>query len=157
MNEHDQPLDAADTALLAALADLYDAVDPPPPTLDDDVLFAVTLAALDAEAATLLQAGEPALRAATDTGTTDTVTFTSSSLQLMIRPSEEDDGSRRIDAWVTGGGIDVALVCAAGTRWQTSDAHGRLVWRSVPRGPASFLLRPPEPGARPVKTPIIEL
>ncbi|MEE1620956.1 hypothetical protein ACQ3I4_08500 [Zafaria sp. Z1313] len=155
MNEHDSPLDAVDAALLQDIARLYDAADPPPASLDDDVVFAVSLAAVDAEIATLLDGAHLALRAG-EASPTDTVTFTSSALQLMLRTAEDDAGALRIDGWVTGGGIDVALISGTTAHWTTSDAHGRLVWRDVPRGPLRFLLHPAEPGGKPVMTPVIE-
>ena len=148
-------MDALDAELLEGIAALYDAVDPPPSSLDGDVLFALSLEALDAEIATLTEEGMPALRSA-ETEATNTVTFTSSALQLMVRTSEEEDGSLRIDGWVTGGGIEVAVLAGATALWSTSDAHGRLLWRAVARGPLRFLLRPADPGDRPIMTPMIE-
>lgn len=151
-------LDGLDAAILASVADHYDAVDPPPPSLDDDVVFAVSLAALDAEVATLLEANDAALRSA-EASPTDTVTFTSSALQLMVRTSDDehdDGGGLRIDGWITGGGLEVALFAGTTPHWATSDAHGRLVWRAIPRGPVRFLLHPAAPGGKPVLTPVIE-
>ncbi|MGP9487504.1 carboxypeptidase regulatory-like domain-containing protein [Glutamicibacter sp. AOP5-A2-7] len=159
MNEqfepHQRPLDGLDTAILEQLAAIYDTLDPPPTTLDDTVLFALSLATLNAELATLLEGQAPALRAA-ETSATDSVTFTSSALQLMVSTAPEPDGSLRVDGWVTGGGLDVALYAGSTAHWATSDVNGRLLWRSIPHGPIRFLLRPADPEAKPVLTPVIE-
>lgn len=156
MNEnHEQPLDGLDAAILKSVAELFDAMDPPPPTLDDGVLIALSLAALDAELATALEENLPALRAV-DASPTDSITFTSSALQLMVRSTEDQDGGLRVDGWVTGGGLRVALYADRTAHWATSDAHGRLLWRSIPHGPIRFLLQPDDPEAKPVLTPVVE-
>ena len=154
-NATDSALENLDAGLMDSIAALYDVVDPPPPSLDDDVIFALSLGVLDAEIATLTEEVMPAMRSG-EAEATNTVTFTSSALQLMIRTVEEDDGTLRIDGWVTGGGIDVAVLSGANARWSTSDAHGRLLWRNVTRGALRFLLRPADPADRPVMTPVIE-
>lgn len=149
----DEPMDAYDLELLASIAELFDEIDPPPAQLDEDVLVALALAGFDAEVATLLPQPETVLRGSAPI---DSITFTSSTLQLMIQSSIDEDGLR-IDGWITGGGITVELHAGGVVRAEVSDAHGRLVWRGVPGGPLRFLLRPSDPGAKPVITPVFEL
>lgn len=151
----EQPPEQLDAELLEGIAEVYDAIDPPPRSLDGEVLFALSHAALDAELATLLQARMPALRSA-DASPTDSITFTSSALQLMVRTTPEADGGLRVDGWVTGGGIDVALYVGSTPHWATSDVHGRLLWRAIPHGRIRFLLQPADPEAKAVLTPVIE-
>ncbi|HMR49498.1 MAG TPA: hypothetical protein PKE40_04985 [Arachnia sp.] len=149
----DEPMDARDLELLASIAELFDEIDPPPAELDEDVLVALALAGFDAELATLLPQPEPALRGSAPV---DSITFTSSTLQLMIQSSFDEEGLR-IDGWITGGGVTVELHAGGIVRAEVSDAHGRLVWRGVPSGSLRFVLRPPDPDAKPVITPVIEL
>ncbi|GAA5228263.1 hypothetical protein [Paeniglutamicibacter antarcticus] len=154
-NSHEQPPDELDADLLEGIAEIYDAIDPPPSSLDGEVLFALSHAALDAELATLLEAQMPALRS-TDASPTDSITFTSSALQLMVRTAPDEDGGLRVDGWVTGGGLQVALYAGSIAHWATSDAHGRLLWRAIPHGRIRFLLQPADPQAKAVLTPVIE-
>ena len=150
---NDEPLDAFDLELLESIAELLDEIDPPPAGLDEDVLVRLAVAGLDAELATLQQESEVLLRGSTPV---ESITFSSSTLQLMIQVSPQEDGLR-IDGWVTGGGISVELH-AGGTSYPVvSDAHGRLVWLGVPSGPLRFVLLPADPDAKPVVTPVIEL
>ncbi|MEO7588818.1 MAG: hypothetical protein ABIS84_12415 [Arachnia sp.] len=148
-------MDALDGQILAQLSSLFDTLDPPPDGLADDVLFALSLAALDAELATLADASALQLRTSSATPT-DTVTFTSSALQLMVSATRQDEGLR-IDGWITGGGVVVELILGTTSRTATSDVHGRLVWLAVPVGPIRFLMHPPDGTSRPVLTPVIEL
>ena len=148
-------MDEQDAAVLDSIAHLYDALDPPPASLDEGVLVALTLAELDAELATLLDDAAPALRSP-DARTTETVTFTSSAVQLMVNASADGARTLRIDAWVTGGGIEVALYLGTEPRWAVSDANGRLAWRKVPRGRIRFLIQPMDPESKPVLTPVVE-
>lgn len=147
------PMDEQDAEILAGIAGLFDAIDPPDPQLADEIVFALSLAALDAELATLQEASELSVRAHSST---DTVTFSSSAVQLMVSTSEDGDDCLRVDGWVTGGGVTVELVRGVSSTPAVSDAHGRLVWRDVPRGPVRFLIHPSAQGARPVLTPVIE-
>lgn len=157
MNQYpyEEPLDEHDESVLESIAQLYDALDPPPASLDDGVLVALMLAGLDAELATLLDEDALALRSA-EAEATETVTFTSSAIQLMIRASEDGSGTLRIDGWVTGGEIEVTLYLGHLAHKQVSDANGRLVWREVPRGRIRFLIQPRDPESKPVLSPVVE-
>lgn len=151
-----QPMDELDEEILEQVLDLFDALDPPPADLTEEVVVAISLAALDAEIATLQDESALLLRT-TGASPTDAVTFTSSAVQLMVSTSEDEGDSLRIDGWVTGGGVEVELMRGTESTPAVADAHGRLVWRGVPRGQVRFLIHPPASGARPVLTPVIEL
>lgn len=151
----DEPMDTMDEEILSQLAALFDVVDPPRDDLAEDVIFALSLSALDAELATLQDASELAMRTSSATSA-DTVTFTSSALQLMVSATPEDDGLR-VDGWITGGGLTVELIVDATSHTAVSDVHGRVVWQGIPHGRIRFLMHPAEGEARPVLTPVIEL
>lgn len=151
-----QPMDELDDEILEQVQDLFDALDPPPADLTEEVVVAISLAAIDAEIATLQDQSELLLRTS-GAASTDAVTFTGSSVQLMVSTSEDDGDTIRIDGWVTGGGVEVELMRGAESTPAVADAHGRLVWRRVPHGQVRFLIHPPTSGARPVLTPVIEL
>lgn len=150
------PLDEVDLEILARLSDALDEADPVPEHLAGEIKTALTWAALDAELAEITDLA-PSLRADHDgdAEAVDTLAFTSSRLSLMVRVSGEP-GARRIDGWVTGGGVLAELHVAGQVLPLESDAHGRLAWTGVPDGPMRFLLHIPG-DERPVITPLIDM
>ncbi len=160
MTTHTDPIDEVDLANLAALHELLARVDPVPADLAERSRFALTVHALHAEVAELTQAEMVATRSAKDATRTESITFTSGTVSLMVTTRVGDDGrTARIDGWVTRGGAVVDVVTADLTRSVTADEHGRFVVDGLPRGWVHFLVRvdPGEPDARPVITPSVEL
>jgi hypothetical protein len=155
MTEHpDEPMDDIDLAILDALHRTLILADPIPPHLVSDIEFTLSLAAMNAELALL--AAEPLGVRAPTAESADAVTFTSSTMTLMVVIGR-DDGQLRIDAWVSGGGITVELIQGAERTAQVSDVNGRVSWFPVQPGLARFLIAPIASGGRPVITPAIEL
>jgi hypothetical protein len=154
-----QPLDAEDAQILERMAGLFDRLDPVPNGLVDRITFGMTLDALHAEIAELQRAGD--LAGVRSTGATEakTVTFTSTSLTLMITISTTSPELSRIDGWVApGGGVEVELRSVGGLLTRTADEDGRFVFEDVPRGLIQFIVRQPgdDPGP-PVVTPSLEI
>ena len=155
MTEHpDEPMDDIDLAILDALHRTLILADPIPPHLVSDIEFTLSMAAMNAELALL--AAEPLGVRAPTAESADSVTFTSSTMTLMVVIGR-DDGQLRIDAWVSGGGITVELIQGPGRTAQVSDVNGRVSWFPVQPGLARFLIAPIASGGRPVITPAIEL
>ncbi len=153
-----QPLDDVDEQVLGMLREMFDQYDPPPADLAESVGIALTLSALDAELAELQQQSTLAVRSSAEPLATDTITFTSSSLNLMVQITvDEDDGSLRIDGWVTGGGVRIDVLQGSWSSSATSDAHGRLMWEGLPRRPLRFLMHPVLANERVVITPVIDI
>ncbi len=148
-------MDHVDDDVLSQLCSLFDTLDPPREDLANDMLMALSMAVLDAELATLADESALSLRANSATPT-DTVTFTSSALQLMVSATPEG-ADLRVDGWITGGGLEVELIAGSTSHTATSDVHGRLLWTGIPGGPMRFLMHPRDEDARPVLTPVIEL
>ena len=149
--------DDIDRLVLRDVGELYSRLDPPPPGLAEQVKFELTLAALHAEIAELETLSSAGVRH-DDFTTTGSVTFTSSSLSLMVSVAPEPDGMTvRVDGWVTGGETEIELRVAGHSHLATADINGRFVLSNIPRGPARFVLRPASAGVRPVITPTIEL
>jgi hypothetical protein len=154
MTEHpEEHMDDIDVAILDALHETLALADPVPPHLVDDVEFSLSLAAMNAELAML---AEEAVGVRTAAESADSVTFTSSTMTLMVVIGR-DDGQLRIDAWVSGGGITVELIQGADRTPAVSDVNGRVSWFPVQAGLARFLISPITSGGRPVITPAIEL
>lgn len=160
MSTHTDPIDDIDLANLADLHEFLSRVDPVPAGLAERSRFALTVHALHAEVAELTRAEMLAARSAKDATRTESVTFTSGTVSLMVTTTVADDGqTARIDGWVTRGGAVVDVVTADLTRTVTTDDHGRFVVDAMPRGWVHFLVwvDPGRPDARPVITPSVEL
>ena len=85
---------------------------------------------------------------------TDSVTFTSGSLSLMVT-TVVSAHHVRIDGWVTSAGAEVDAVAEGVTRTVVADEAGRFSLDDVPRGHVHFVVR--REGYRPVITPSMEV
>ena len=153
-------LDNGDAAVLNSIRAFYDESDPVPDGLVERIQFELTLDALHAEIATLMQL-DLAGAGVRGTATEDvrTITFTSESLTTMVSLTPQPDGTVRVDGWATpGAGIRVELLITGGSRETTADEDGRFVFEGAPRGLAKFALHVPrgEESAT-VITPTLEL
>ena len=163
-------LDDVDAAVLTAVHALHARIDPVPAGLTERIKFELTLAALHAEVAELTQLSLAGVRDdSTHYELAETVTFTSSTLTLMVSigPAGEQSppDTVRVDGWVQGTAESVELRVGDVSHWATPDENGRFVIDGVPHGSARFVLRPrptPHPtrsesAERPVITPSIEV
>lgn len=146
----DEPIDPIDSRILSELALLYDKVDPVPEGLIESIDFALAVAELEADIAELTRGELVGVRS----DETDTITFTSGSLSLMVT-TVVSAHHVRIDGWVTSPGATVDVVAEGVTRTTTADDSGRFAIDQVPRGRAHFIVR--RDGYRPVITPSIEI
>lgn len=163
MTSHTEPLDAVDQANLRAVRDLFAHADPAPADLTERIKFAITVHALHAEVAELMDSALLATRGAdprSQPTPTDSVTFTAASVSLMVTATTQDETDRvRVDGWVTVPGSRVEAVTAQETRSANADANGRFVLDDLPHGPVHFVIltQPDDPEARPVITPTIQV
>ena len=146
----DQQIDATDQLLLRDLAGIHDLLDPVPPGLAERIDFAIAVAELEADLAELTRGELAGVRSEE----TDSVTFTSGSLSLMVTTVV---GARhvRVDGWVTSPGAEVEVVGEGVTRATVADDGGRFSIDGLPRGKAHFVVR--RVGYRPVITPSVEI
>ena len=155
------PLNPSDFALLNSLRAYYDESDPVPDGLVERIQFELTLDALHAEVATLMQmdmAGAGVRSAETEA--VRTITFTSESLTTMVTLTPQPDGTVRVDGWTAapggrggvvppgvntapGAGIRVELLLPDGPRETHADDDGRFVFEDVPSGLAKFVMYVP--------------
>lgn len=148
-----QPLDEVDEGILRELREVLGRLDPCPGDLADEVKFALTVKALQAEVAELTTEAGLVSRARDDVDEATTVTFSTDSLSIMITIAATGTGRARIDGWLTCGSAEVRLEGAEGEPLTTTaDSDGRFVLTEVPRGAARLLVHPAE-GGRPVITP----
>jgi hypothetical protein len=156
----EQPLDTDDLAVLNALRAMYDEADPVPDGLVERIQFEITLDALEAELATLMQLDlADAGARGTATESVRTITFTSESLTTMVTLTPQPGGSVRVDGWAApGAGIRVEVLLPGGPRQTYADDDGRFVFESLPSGLAKFALHlETGSGSSTVMSPTIEL
>ncbi|PFG36395.1 hypothetical protein ATL41_1114 [Flavimobilis soli] len=157
----DGPVDEVDVQILGRLRSALEASDPVPADLVERSLFAMTLAALDAEVMSLqeLASREGAMRS--DGGSAvaaRTVTFTASALSMMITLSS-DDGAVRVDGWISPPRELEVELRRAGSEPRTvvADEGGRFAFPRVDKGLVGFVLHDVGSGSATLTTPIIEI
>jgi hypothetical protein len=163
--EHDldrlaaEPLDPQDLRALGALRSIFAASDPVPPGLAERAKFAMTVAALQAEVAEIIQtSAEVAGVRAKVYDRAATVTFSTDTLSAMITIESVDGVHARLSGWVSDGPTAVELRERSRTQSTRTDAEGRFTFASVERGLVHLLLRRLDvPDGRPVITPAIEI
>ncbi|GAA0496666.1 hypothetical protein Ade02nite_55400 [Paractinoplanes deccanensis] len=144
--------DDLDREILARIARF----DPPPSDLDDRVLFALALDAIDIEVARLAELTGAGARASERTRT---ITFEADSRTVMITVIERPDNLVRIDGWLAPGAalpVELRFPEPAPARRVTADQTGRFVFDEVPHGLAQLLVHPTTGTAR-VVTPSLVL
>lgn len=165
MTSHTDAIDARDLANLGQVRDLFAHADPVPSDLAERIKFAITVHALHAEVAELMDSALLVTRgtdAKVEPTPTDSVTFTAASVSLMVSagPSDAEDADDRVrvDGWVTVAGAQVEAVTTEGSRTAISDANGRFVLDDLPHGPVHFVVTDPgNEDMRPVITPAIQI
>lgn len=138
----DELLDATDFALINSVRAFFDENDPVPDGLIDRIQFELTLDALHAEVATLMQLdlATSGVRAAT-TESVRSITFTSDSLTTMVTLTPQGDRTVRVDGWAAPGAhLRVEVLLPSGAMETHADADGRFVFEQVPMGLAKFAL-----------------
>jgi len=165
MTSHTDAIDARDIANLGHVRDLFGHADPVPSDLAERVKFAITVHALHAEVAELMDSALLTTRGAeaiVEPTPTESVTFTAASLSLMVSvgpmDSDELEDRVRVDGWVTTPGARVEAVTAEGSSSAISDANGRFVLDDLLHGPVHFVVTDPgNEDTRPVITPTIQI
>lgn len=152
-------LDSVDLNHLQLIRRIHARLDPVPAGLVDRCKFALSVQALHAEVAELIStAPAMATRSTTDFSRTETVTFSSTNVSIMITIARDVDGLV-ITGWVTEPGSRVELLGDQGSRDATADEQGRFRFEQVTAGPTHFVVWPADPGSDrpPVITPTIDL
>lgn len=151
-----QPLDEIDQRVLDSVAKLYTELDPVPNALVESIVVAIALDSLDAELAQLQsQVLEPAGARGVESGQIQSLTFSSSSLVLLIKITRSSPDRVRIDGWAAPGAAAVVELVQDGVAHQTvADQDGRFVFADVAHAPTRFVVHPAEPAqTRVVGTP----
>jgi len=156
-----EPLDDVDDANLARIAAFYAESDPVPPHLTDELIFAISLEAMHAELATLVEQdlAMATARSAVQPTEVKTLTFSSDSLTTMVTISLSGPDRLRIDGWAAPGAqASIEMRQGAASVFTTADDDGRFVFEDVPHGMTRFVVRPADETAHPpVVTPAVEI
>jgi len=138
----DEALDEADLALLDHIREMFQAADPMPASLPEQIRFSLALRGLEFEVARLSVDDGPLMLAARGAEHSRTITFDSDSLTIMIRVDSNQDGTARIDGWLAPAqSRTIELRTGAETLTTEADDGGRFAFRRVPRGPAQLVAR----------------
>jgi hypothetical protein len=150
-------IDEADGRVLTSVAALFNTLDPVPPSLVERIQFGITLDALNAEIAELTRDRDLA-GVRSGNAETQTVTFTSPSVSVMVSITALSIERARVDGWVSPGArASVQLRTKSGVAETTADDDGRFVFDDVPRGMGQFVVRAAAPtNVSQVVTPSIE-
>lgn len=156
MDTHTEPIDSFDLETLAEVRRLHSRLDPVPEGLADRAKFALTMQGLEAEIAELSQP-DLALTRSDEVARAQSVTFTSSSLDVMVTITVITIDEARVDGWATVPGAEVRLHLSDTDLTETADEAGRFVFATVGRGTARLVVQPVGDEHRPVVTPTFEI
>ncbi len=150
------PLDEVDEQILDSLGKIVSANDPVPAALTDQVKFALTVEALGAQVAELLDPVPAGVRSAYDTITT--VTFSGADLTVLLTLDSEHRPRRRITGWLSTPDATVQVHGPDGEVSAEVDEDGRFEVDFSRTGLVHLVIQPTgEPPARPVITPPIQI
>jgi hypothetical protein len=155
-----EPLDELDARILAGVRSLWDALDPVPSTLVDQIQFATQLESVDFEVLRLTE--RMRFEVARGAEQSRLITFDSDSLTIMIKIDLNRNGTVRVDGWLTPpASHPIELRGTEGSLTTTSDDGGRFALDGIEPGMAQLVIRPtgtvPGDRGRTVTTPSIVL
>jgi hypothetical protein len=157
----DEPLDAADVSVLQEVAALYEQVDPVPPELVDRVRFSLALDAMFSEVARITRLPVDAMAARSEPTAevrTETLTFSTDELTVMVTVARGARTGLRIDGWVAPPAVtSVQLRLQEENRELVTDDSGRFVFEGLPEGFAQMTFRSSAEERGSVVTPVFEL
>jgi hypothetical protein len=145
---------------------MWEAIDPAPPDLATRALFRLEVEAVlaaDTLEAELMRLEEPLSLAGARAGeTASSITFSSTSLTVMVTVSPATSHRRRLDGWIApSAALRMELRTTAGVEEARADDDGRFVFADIPSGLVQLTIHPTEGAAihlaGPVRTPAVEL
>ena len=162
MGSQRNSVDEYDLNGLSEVKEMFSHADPVPSGLTERIKFELTVQAMHAEVAELMDSAMLATRGEihVEPTRTESVTFSAASVSLMVTANPSDLEDRvRIDGFVTVAGATIETVSTEGSVSNVADANGRFVVDDLPHGPTHFVIRvvPEDDYVRPVITPTIQV
>ncbi|MDX8147922.1 hypothetical protein SK854_37820 [Lentzea sp. BCCO 10_0061] len=151
-----EPLDDRDFLILDSVRDLYESVDPMPAEMLDEIRFALALEHLETEVARASDLAEAMTRGGENRRL---ITFESERMTIVIGV-QDDDGTIRLDGWLTPPGAHrVELHVPTGVITTSADEQGRFSIDGIVRSSAYLTVRlaQPQTALRAVTTPTVNL
>lgn len=159
-------MSAEERGLLADLRAMWEELDPAPPDLATRALFRLEVESVfdadDLDAELMCLDGQLALAGARAAETATSITFSSTSLTVMITVSPTTSRRLRLDGWIApSAALRMQLRTTAGVEEARADDDGRFVFPDVPAGLVQLTIHPTDGAAiqlaAPVRTPAVEL
>lgn len=150
------PIDSTDERLLGALRGIVTASDPVPAGLIDQVKFALTVEALGAEVAELLESAPVGVRSTYEPITT--VTFSGDEVTVLLTLDSERRPRRRVTGWLSTPEVTVRVHGPDGEVDALLDEDGRFEVEFSRAGLVHLVIQQTtRSGARPLITPPIQI
>lgn len=150
------PIDSTDEQILQTLAGIVSANDPVPAGLSDRVKFALTVEALGAEVAELLESTPVGVRSTYEPITT--VTFSGDEVTVLLTLDSERRPRRRVTGWLSTPEVSVRVHGPDGEVEAALDEDGRFEVEFSRAGLVHLVIQQmARPGARPLVTPPIQI
>lgn len=151
-----QPLDATDEGILRSLGGIVAANDPVPAGLPERVKFALTVEALGAQVAELLEPAPVGVRASYEPITT--VTFSGEQVTVLLTLDSDRRPRRRITGWLSTPQVTVRVHGPDGEVGAELDEDGRFEVEFSRAGLVHLVIQQTtEPRSQPLITPPIQI
>lgn len=136
-------MDDVDLEILDHIREMFRAADPMPADLPERIRFALACRDVEYEVARMTAEADQQVLAARGGGEqSQTITFDSDSLTIMIRVNPGRDGSARVDGWLAPPQRrTIELRTGADTLVTVADDSGRFAFAQVPSGSAQLVVR----------------
>jgi hypothetical protein len=149
-------IDSTDEQILHTLGGIVSANDPVPAGLTDQVKFALTVEALGAEVAELLESTPVGVRTVYEPITT--VTFSGDEVTVLLTLETERRPRRRITGWLSTPDVSVRVHGPDGEVRADLDEDGRFEVEFSRAGLVHLVIQQSTPaGSRPLVTPPIQI
>jgi hypothetical protein len=149
----DGPLDEQDLAILSGVREVYQALDPMPPDLLDNIRFAIS--AQDVEVEVARMSADVLAVLTRGNGRQRMITFKGPSTTILLSVRRNDDDTARVDGWlIPSAAHHVEIRTLEGTSATDADDRGRFVLDHLPRVGSHLIVRTP---FRSITTPTFEL
>ncbi len=135
-------MDDVDLEILGHIREMFRVADPMPAGLPERIRFALACRDVEYEIARMTAEADQQVLAARGGEQSQTITFDSDSLTIMIRVNPGRDGTARVDGWLAPPRQrTIELRTGTDTLVTVADDSGRFAFAQVPSGSAQLVVR----------------